>query len=52
MRILQVNAGGEEQKKGIMGAIWPETQQAAISLASFIARQCPDLRFRGYMTVA
>ena len=49
---LQVNAGAEPQKGGVLRDTWEETEEAAISLADFIVKKCPNLSFTGFMTVA
>ncbi|KAL8426710.1 hypothetical protein Efla_007007 [Eimeria flavescens] len=47
-----VNAGGEQQKGGVLGSSWEDTKEAALSLALFIEEECPHLVFKGFMTVA
>ncbi|KAL8271228.1 hypothetical protein Esti_004889 [Eimeria stiedai] len=50
--LVQVNAGGEQQKGGVLGSTWEETREVALALALLVEEGCPNLVFRGFMTVA
>ncbi|CDJ62378.1 proline synthetase co-transcribed protein, putative [Eimeria necatrix] len=50
--LVQVNAGGEPQKHGVRGDDWNSTKHLSLSLVYFILDKCPNLKFRGFMTVA
>ncbi|OEH78258.1 proline synthetase co-transcribed protein [Cyclospora cayetanensis] len=50
--LVQVNAGLEPQKSGVTGPTWPDAEMGALALATFIVQECPNLLFKGFMTVA
>ncbi|CDJ37963.1 proline synthetase co-transcribed protein, putative [Eimeria tenella] len=50
--LVQVNAGGEPQKNGVLGDDWNSTKHLSLSLVYYILDKCPNLKFRGFMTVA